>query len=568
MTRAKDTEIIDKFEQFYRDYYRNEIGQLAQKYPNEKRSLYIEWDDLYRFDPDIADDFIAQPDQMLEYAEEALRLYDLPVDVKLGQAHVRVVNLQRTSTLSNIGARHRGQLVEIPGIVKTVEDPKQMITEAAFECQRCGTLTRLSQTSQEFNEPRECQGCERKGPFEINHDQSEFIDSQRITLCDRQSIMGDVSMDSIDVLAEDDLVGEFTPGAELAVTIIPRLEKDSGSEFEFRFDAVGVTSTDSEHNGIFDILHSLADTAVSGATSDDDKNEHDGSPLPVPDVTVAGSETVPVTTAASAVVGTHPDDIREEETKAKLITPFIASLGWVRYNYAEWKMEYTDEKTDKRVDYALFGPESDAPDVVIEAKQLGAPLPLNEEQLYTYVRVFDAEWGILTDGRTYRLYYNGEAIDDSDSLPTHIATLSISDLDETLPPILTILTRRYWYSDDGLSVTAEIERLAKTKNTTVDNFQSTAGSGDESGDQSDAEKATPGNSKTQRDRIKNILDIIRSLEEEYDAPAPIEETLDQAVDLGLERSQTEHEIEKLKRSGDVYEDISDDGEEHGLRSTE
>jgi uncharacterized protein YjiS (DUF1127 family) len=352
------------------------------------------------------------------------------------------------------------------------------------------------------------------------------------------------------------------------VTAIARLEKDSGSEFEYRFDAIGVTPIDNDPGGISNISQPLADAIVPRATSDDDKNEHEGSPLPVPDVTVAGSETVPVTTAASAVVGTHPDDIREEETKAKLITPFIASLGWVRYNYAEWKMEYTDEKTDKRVDYALFGPESDAPDVVIEAKQLGAPLPLNEEQLYTYVRVFDAEWGILTDGRTYRLYYNGEAIDDSDSLPTHIATLSISDLNETLPPILTILTRRYWYSDDSLRVTAEIERLGETENSTVDNFQSTAGSGDEGGDQSDAEKDTPGNSKTQRDRIMNILDIIRSLEEEYDDPAPIKETLDRAVDLGLERSQAEHEIEKLRQQGDVYEDISDNGERRGLRVLE
>ena len=79
MARAEDTEVIDKFEQFYRDYYRNEIGELAQKYPNEQRSLYVDWDDLYRFDPDLADDLIAQPDQMRDYAEEALRLYDLPV---------------------------------------------------------------------------------------------------------------------------------------------------------------------------------------------------------------------------------------------------------------------------------------------------------------------------------------------------------------------------------------------------------------------------------------------------------------------------------------------------------
>jgi len=36
-------------------------------------------------DPDLADDYINHPDQLEEAAEEALRLYDLPVDVSPGR---------------------------------------------------------------------------------------------------------------------------------------------------------------------------------------------------------------------------------------------------------------------------------------------------------------------------------------------------------------------------------------------------------------------------------------------------------------------------------------------------
>ena len=46
MARADDTELIDRFEGFYRSYYRNEIGELAQKYPSEQKSLYVDWGDL------------------------------------------------------------------------------------------------------------------------------------------------------------------------------------------------------------------------------------------------------------------------------------------------------------------------------------------------------------------------------------------------------------------------------------------------------------------------------------------------------------------------------------------
>jgi replicative DNA helicase Mcm len=231
MARAENTEVIDRFEQFYRDYYRDEIGELAQKYPNEQRSLYVDWDELYRFDPDLADDFVAQPEQMRDYAEEALRLYDLPVDVKLGQAHVRVQNLQETTGIREIRARHRGQLVAVSGIVRKATDVRPKITEAAFECQRCGTLSRIPQTSGEFHEPHECQGCERQGPFNINFDQSEFVDAQKLRVQESpEGLRGGETPQSIDVNIEDDITGRVTPGDHVRVVGIIHLDQQEQNQ--------------------------------------------------------------------------------------------------------------------------------------------------------------------------------------------------------------------------------------------------------------------------------------------------------------------------------------------------
>jgi len=74
MAQAGNQDLTERFIQFYRNYYREEIGGRAQRYPNEQRSLYIEYDDLYQFDRDLAEDFRTKPEQMREYAEEALRL--------------------------------------------------------------------------------------------------------------------------------------------------------------------------------------------------------------------------------------------------------------------------------------------------------------------------------------------------------------------------------------------------------------------------------------------------------------------------------------------------------------
>ncbi|HET7324843.1 MAG TPA: minichromosome maintenance protein MCM, partial [Halococcus sp.] len=73
----------------------------------------------------------------------------------------------------------------------------------------------------------------------------------------------------------------------------------------------------------------------------------------------------------------------------------------------------------------------------------------------------------------------------------------------------------------------------------------------------DADIVETGTSKTQRDRIKNVKALISEIEDEYDAGAPVEEVLDRAEETGMERSKAEHEIEKLRRQGEVYEPQTD-----------
>ncbi|WP_458188760.1 LAGLIDADG family homing endonuclease [Haladaptatus sp. NG-WS-4] len=252
MARAENTELVDRFEQFYRRYYGDEVGELAQQYPNEKRSLYIDWDDLYRFDADIADDYLAQPQQLQEYAEEALRLYDLPVDVSLGQAHVRMQGLPETTEIRAIRARHVNTLVSVQGIVRKATGVRPKIQEAAFECQRCGTLTYIPQAGGDFQEPHECQGCERQGPFRINFDQSEFIDSQKLRVQESpEGLRGGETPQSIDVHIEDDITGNVSPGDHVTVTGVLHLEQQGNAQeksavFDVYMDGVAVKIEDEE----------------------------------------------------------------------------------------------------------------------------------------------------------------------------------------------------------------------------------------------------------------------------------------------------------------------------------
>ncbi len=248
MAQAGNSELVDAFEQFFRNYYDNEVKQLAQRYPNEQRSLSVDWNDLYRFDPDLADDYLTQPEQLQRYAEEALRLYDLPIDVSLGQAHVRIRNLPDSESpeIREIRARHMNRLVQVRGIIRKATDVRPKIEEAAFECQLCGTLNRVPQSTGDFQEPHECQGCERQGPFRVNFDQSEFVDAQKLRIQESpEGLRGGETPQAIDVHVEDDITGQVTPGDHVSAVGVLRLEQQGNQQekspiFDFYMEGVSV----------------------------------------------------------------------------------------------------------------------------------------------------------------------------------------------------------------------------------------------------------------------------------------------------------------------------------------
>ena len=254
MAQAGNQDLTERFIQFYRNYYREEIGTLAQRYPNEQRSLYVDYDELFQFDRDLAEDFRTKPDQMREYAEEALRLYDLPADVSLGRAHVRIENLPESIDIRGIRVHddHIGKLVSVKGIVRKATDVRPKVTEAAFECQRCGTMTYIPQSDGGFQEPHECQGCERQGPFRVNFDQSEFIDSQKLRIQESpEGLRGGETPQSLDVDIVDDITGKVSPGDHVTCVGVLHIEQvEQGNEksaiFDLYMDGVSISIEDEE----------------------------------------------------------------------------------------------------------------------------------------------------------------------------------------------------------------------------------------------------------------------------------------------------------------------------------
>lgn len=261
-------ELIDQLDRFFRRYYHQDIAELANRYPRDQQSLWVDYQDIFKFDPDLADDFVSNPNRILEYFEEGLRNFDLPADIELSDAHVRVYNLPSSRTFQ-VGGYRSAQIDEylaIEGQVSKKTEVHPVPTTAAFECKRCGTITQIPQSdSAEVDEPHECQGCERQGPFDLNRDRTDWKDLQllRIQLPPEQSKGGDGA--NIDALLENDLTEFVDPGDRLTLsghlTVDEPSNGDPGYVPKLNGHAVEVEESDFSTIDIepyFDDIHDIA----------------------------------------------------------------------------------------------------------------------------------------------------------------------------------------------------------------------------------------------------------------------------------------------------------------------
>ena len=253
--RNRDAPLMDRLDTFLSDYYREDILQLAQRYPNEQRSLEIAYDDVWRFDPDIIDDLHAQADELLDYFEEALAQFDLPIDVDLTNARVRITGLPDEQTY-DVGQYRPNDVVNsligVRGQVTKRSKRQLRISEATFECQRCGTTNSVAQVTEQLQEPHECQGCERQGPFVLDDSRSEISDYQLVRLQTLPENAQGTTTDTIDITLSEDLVGEVRPGDRVSAnsTIESSLVSDNKPILDLHGQAKSLDRLEADHEDI------------------------------------------------------------------------------------------------------------------------------------------------------------------------------------------------------------------------------------------------------------------------------------------------------------------------------
>ncbi len=147
----------------------------------------------------------------------------------------------------------------------------------------------------------------------------------------------------------------------------------------------------------------------------------------------------------------------EENTKVKLVQPFLELLGWNLYS-TEVALEYTIPMASgsTHVDYALLVGES--PVVFVEAKPVRSTLTDSEvQQLRSYMRQeLDVDWGILTNGKSFEVLTKNHHQNGGEEVS--VVQFDLDDLSES-PEVLELLSKESIRSgkSDGIA-----EQVAET----------------------------------------------------------------------------------------------------------
>ncbi len=189
----------ERFKEFFQAYQdengRHTYVEQVQKMSLEGLlSLYVNYDDLLRFDPELARLLGEEPEETIKIADDALvevlkiedPIYAASEETK-GLFHVRFSNLPDLVDLRRLRSVHLGNLIAVEGIVIRQTVVKPLLIEGVFQCVRCSQVHYVRQEGGYYTEPAKCvnPNCGKNGPFNLITEQSTYTDHQSITVQER-----------------------------------------------------------------------------------------------------------------------------------------------------------------------------------------------------------------------------------------------------------------------------------------------------------------------------------------------------------------------------------------------
>ena len=235
MATLATRKLSEQFEEFLKtvtnksgEYvYRSSISQLAG---SGGKSLVVEYEDLLRYDDELAKRLLEEPDKTLESfrtaAFETLRSESPSyADHVARLLAVRIKGIPDRVPLRKVDTSHIDKMIAVSGMVVRSSELRPLMTEAAFVCEK-GDLTYQKQDDMLMKKPLMCETCDSRN-LELDRKRSKFIDYQilRVQELPEELPAGQLPQ-FFDVNAEGDIVNSARPGDRVVLTGVMRAVPD------------------------------------------------------------------------------------------------------------------------------------------------------------------------------------------------------------------------------------------------------------------------------------------------------------------------------------------------------
>src|SRR3989338_1233792 len=228
---------IQLFQDFLETHYKTELFENARM---GKEFIVVNFQELTKFNPDLAQLLIDNPEEILKAFELSIRNFDLPKETKNFKIRINNLPLSQRILVRNIRSPILGKFIWTEGVVRQKSDVRPHVTSARFECPSCGNVIPILQTDNKFREPPRC-GCGRKGKFRLLS--KELVDAQGIVLEEStKDLEGGAQPKRINIFLQGDLVSTMTdrrtnPGTSIRVygeiKEIPIILRSGGQSTKF-----------------------------------------------------------------------------------------------------------------------------------------------------------------------------------------------------------------------------------------------------------------------------------------------------------------------------------------------
>ncbi len=172
MDIERNIKLKEQVDDFLRKYKEKLVFATTNGKP-----VIIDFFDLDKYDPELAENLLERPQEIMKEFNEGVKEFGLEVEVEL-----QFKNLPKSQEIRirSLRTRHLDKFVCVEGMVKVASEVKPRIYETIYECQECGEKFSLEQRGSTVVKPYLCPTCKRRTSFKLI--EKKMYDSRWVTI--------------------------------------------------------------------------------------------------------------------------------------------------------------------------------------------------------------------------------------------------------------------------------------------------------------------------------------------------------------------------------------------------